>query len=117
MFWTSHHQFSVFPPEKPSLVIPENLQDVTVNAGNPVDFSFEIGGFPVPTVVWKKADQPFEASDRVQMVSLPNAATMLISHCQPDDTSEYSITVANKHGEESATVRVKVIGESMDVPV
>ncbi|XP_071854761.1 twitchin-like isoform X8 [Apostichopus japonicus] len=95
--------------EKPSLVIPENLEDVTVNVGDPADFLFEIGGFPAPTVSWSKAGQPFEPSDRVQMVSLPNAATMLISRCQPDDSSEYTITVANKHGEESATVRVKVI--------
>ena len=32
-----------------------------------------------------------------------------------DDSSENSITVANKHGEETATVRVKVIGESTEV--
>lgn len=102
---------SFFSSEKPSLVIPENLEDVTVSVGDPADFLFEIGGFPAPTVSWSKAGQPFEPSDRVQMVSLPNAATMLISRCQPDDSSEYTITVANKHGEESATVRVKVIGE------
>ena len=92
-------------------MIPEDKQDVTVSVGDPVNFAFEVGGFPAPTVVWKKAGQPFEASDRVQMVSLPNAATMLISRCQPDDSAEYSITVSNKHGEETATVRVKVIGE------
>ncbi|WP_411026779.1 immunoglobulin domain-containing protein, partial [Salmonella sp. s54395] len=82
---------------------------MTVSVGEHVDFAFEIGGFPAPTVTWSKAGKPYQPSDRVQMVSLPSDAALHISRCQPDDTAEYTITITNKHGEESATVKVKVI--------
>ena len=87
------------------------LKDVTANAGEQVELYLEISGSPAPAVEWTKGTTKVSESDRIQIVSTPNDATLVIMKCARGDTSEYTVSISNKHGSEKASVKVKIIGE------
>ncbi|XP_030829655.1 twitchin isoform X2 [Strongylocentrotus purpuratus] len=106
-------------PEKPGLKV-DTLKDVTANAGEQVELYLEISGSPAPTVEWTKGTTKVSESDRIQIVSTPNDATLMIMKCARGDTSEYTVSISNKHGSEKASVKVKIIdlpGSPSDVKV
>ena len=102
--------FCVHLTEKPSLNV-DTLKDMTVKVGEPIELYVEMSGSPAPTVEWSKGSAKVSESDRVQVITTPRDATLLINHAQMGDTSSYKINVNNKHGSQTASVNVKVIGE------
>ncbi|XP_071479592.1 twitchin-like [Diadema antillarum] len=94
--------------EKPSLKV-DTLKDTTVKAGETIELFLEISGSPAVEVVWTKGSTKLTESDRVEIMTTPNDATLLISKGQRSDTSEYSVDISNKHGKANAKVKVKVI--------
>lgn len=95
--------------EKPGMKVA-TLKDVTANAGEQVELYLEISGSPAPTVEWTKGTTKVTESERIQIVSTPNDATLVIMKCARGDTSEYTVSISNKHGSEKASVKVKIIG-------
>ena len=89
----------------------DTLKDMTVKVGEPIELYVEMSGSPAPTVEWSKGSAKVSESDRVQVITTPRDATLLINHAQMGDTSSYKINVNNKHGSQTASVNVKVIGE------
>ncbi|XP_041468950.1 twitchin-like isoform X3 [Lytechinus variegatus] len=106
-------------PEKPSLKT-DTLKDVTANAGEQVELYLEISGSPAPTVEWSKGTTKLSEGDRIQIISTPNDATLVIMKCARSDSSEYTVNISNKHGSQKASAKVKIIdlpGSPTDVKV
>ena len=86
------------------------MEDLIVKAGEPVEVTLDISGSPAPQVEWSKPGVTLAPDDRTQMVTMPMSATLLITHTDRNDTNEYTVSVNNKHGTESAKFKITVIG-------
>ncbi|XP_038051694.1 twitchin-like [Patiria miniata] len=93
----------------PTLKMPLDMEDLIVKAGEPVEVTLDISGSPAPQVEWSKPGTTLAPDDRTQMVTMPMSATLLITHTDRNDTNEYTVTVNNKHGTESANFKITVI--------
>lgn len=86
------------------------MEDIIVKAGEPVEVNLDISGSPAPKVEWSKPGVNLVPDDRTQMVTMPENATLLITHTDRNDTNEYTVNVSNKHGTETANFKITVIG-------
>ncbi|XP_033640975.1 twitchin-like isoform X1 [Asterias rubens] len=93
----------------PTLKVPLDMEDIVVKAGEPVEVNLDISGSPAPKVEWSKPGVSLVPDDRTQMVTMPENATLLITHTDRDDTNEYTVNVSNKHGTETANFKITVI--------
>lgn len=69
-------------------------------------------GRPAPTAEWTKGEQPLTKSPTCSIDSTDGVATVVITNAQRANSGPYTLRVANEHGEDRATVDVKVT----DVP-
>ncbi|XP_022091183.1 twitchin-like isoform X3 [Acanthaster planci] len=93
----------------PALKMPLDMEDLIVKAGEPVEVTLDISGSPAPQVEWSKPGALLAPDDRTQMVTMPMSATLLITHTDRHDTDDYTVSVTNKHGTESAKFKITVI--------
>ncbi|KAJ8392341.1 hypothetical protein AAFF_G00077050 [Aldrovandia affinis] len=94
-----------------SLNVPENT--VTVVAGSKMRLEIPISGEPTPRVVWMKGERVIlESGNRVRAETFSDHTSLTIDVTERDDTGNYKIVLQNEAGEDSATIKVKVV----DVP-
>ncbi|RUS77262.1 hypothetical protein EGW08_014976, partial [Elysia chlorotica] len=72
----------------------------------------EFVGEPAPQVSWdvKNTVVPLEPSDVLSVSNVPKKSTVTCKDGVRKHTGEYTITVTNKHGSDSATIDVVVLG-------
>ncbi|RXM36722.1 Myosin-binding protein C, slow-type [Acipenser ruthenus] len=92
-----------------SLNYPENT--VTVTAGNKLRLEIPVTGQPAPKVVWMKGERVIlDTGSRVRAESFPDHSTFTIDVAEREDTGMYKIVLHNEAGEDSAQIKIKVVG-------
>uniref|UniRef100_A0A4W4GRE9 Myosin-binding protein C, slow-type n=1 Tax=Electrophorus electricus TaxID=8005 RepID=A0A4W4GRE9_ELEEL len=109
---TSHVLFSD-PPRVhlEALNAPDNT--VTIVAGNKLRLEVPISGEPAPRVVWMKGERVIlETGNRVRAETFTDHTSLTIDVAEREDTGNYKIVLQNEAGEDTASVKVKVV----DIP-
>ncbi|CAH2103000.1 unnamed protein product [Euphydryas editha] len=94
-------------PRKPSF--SQELEDVKVVVGQPLQLQARVMAFPAPEVKWFKDGVPVRPSQAVSFVNTPGGVVGLsIDSCRPEDAGVYSLTVTNRLGEVESKAKVEV---------
>uniref|UniRef100_A0A8C9T7X9 Myosin-binding protein C, slow-type n=1 Tax=Scleropages formosus TaxID=113540 RepID=A0A8C9T7X9_SCLFO len=94
-----------------SLNFPDNT--VTIVAGNKLRLEIPISGEPAPRVVWMKGERVIlDTGSRVHAETFADHTSLTIDVTEREDTGNYKIVLQNEAGEDTATVKVKVV----DIP-
>ncbi|XP_053718999.1 myosin-binding protein C, slow-type isoform X2 [Synchiropus splendidus] len=94
-----------------SLNFPDNT--VTIVAGNKLRLEIPISGEPAPRVVWMKGERVIlDSGHRVRAETYGDQTSLTIDVTERDDTGNYKIVLQNEAGEDSASVKIKVV----DIP-
>uniref|UniRef100_A0A8C2F2H7 Myosin-binding protein C, slow-type n=1 Tax=Cyprinus carpio TaxID=7962 RepID=A0A8C2F2H7_CYPCA len=88
-----------------------NAQDntVTIVAGNKLRLEIPISGEPAPRVVWMKGER---VRNRVRAETFADHTCLTIDIAEREDTGNYKIVLQNEAGEDTASVKIKVV----DIP-
>ncbi|XP_059361252.1 myosin-binding protein C, slow-type-like isoform X6 [Carassius carassius] len=92
-----------------------NAQDntVTIVAGNKLRLEIPISGEPAPRVVWMKGERVIlDSGSRMRAETFPDHTCLTIDSAEREDTGNYKIILQNEAGEDTASVKIKVV----DVP-
>ncbi|XP_056603980.1 myosin-binding protein C, slow-type isoform X2 [Triplophysa dalaica] len=92
-----------------------NVQDntVTIVAGNKLRLEIPISGEPAPRVVWMKGDRVIlDSGNRVRAETFADNTCLTIDITEREDTGNYKIVLQNEAGEDTASIKVKVV----DIP-
>ncbi|XP_067248055.1 myosin-binding protein C, slow-type isoform X6 [Chanodichthys erythropterus] len=92
-----------------------NAQDntVTIVAGNKLRLEIPISGEPAPRVVWMKGERVIlETGSRVRAETFADHTCLTIDITEREDTGNYKIVLQNEAGEDTASIKVKVV----DIP-
>ncbi|XP_067283437.1 myosin-binding protein C, slow-type isoform X3 [Pseudorasbora parva] len=92
-----------------------NAQDntVTIVAGNKLRLEIPISGEPAPRVVWMKGERVIlDTGNRVRAETFADHTCLTIDVTEREDTGNYKIVLQNEAGEDTASVKVKVV----DIP-
>ncbi|KAL6473660.1 hypothetical protein MHYP_G00172210 [Metynnis hypsauchen] len=94
-----------------ALNAPDNT--VTVVAGNKLRLEIPISGEPAPRVVWMKGERVIlDTGSRVRSETFSDHTCLTIDVTEREDTGNYKIVLQNEAGEDTASVKVKVV----DIP-
>uniref|UniRef100_A0A4W4GQA2 Myosin-binding protein C, slow-type n=1 Tax=Electrophorus electricus TaxID=8005 RepID=A0A4W4GQA2_ELEEL len=94
-----------------ALNAPDNT--VTIVAGNKLRLEVPISGEPAPRVVWMKGERVIlETGNRVRAETFTDHTSLTIDVAEREDTGNYKIVLQNEAGEDTASVKVKVV----DIP-
>ncbi|GFO38540.1 titin, partial [Plakobranchus ocellatus] len=95
-------------PQEPARILTKP-QPVDVFEGEPVHLAFTIQGLPQPTVEWSVEGSAILPDDN-HMIEQPTdeEVTLTIPSAQASDTANYTLTVTNDAGRDSASVGVTV---------
>ncbi|XP_029902031.1 myosin-binding protein C, slow-type isoform X1 [Myripristis murdjan] len=94
-----------------SLNFPDNT--VTIVAGNKLRLEIPISGEPAPRVVWMKGERVIlESGHRVHAETYGDQTSLTIDVTEREDSGNYKIVLQNEAGEDTASVKVKVV----DIP-
>ncbi|KAL3982100.1 Fibronectin type III domain family protein [Acanthocheilonema viteae] len=100
-------------PEGPPriLEIPEN---VTVGKNDTAVLKCKVEGNPVPTYKWNKGLCEISSGGRCRIVTdqQDNSINLVMQKCRSNDDGPYTLTIENKHGKDSATVKLLVLSEA-----
>ncbi|XP_026088442.1 myosin-binding protein C, slow-type-like isoform X14 [Carassius auratus] len=92
-----------------------NVQDntVTIVAGNKLRLEIPISGEPAPRVVWMKGERVIlDSGNRVRAETFADHTCLTIDIAEREDTGNYKIVLQNEAGEDTASVKIKVV----DIP-
>ncbi|XP_063997285.1 myosin-binding protein C, fast-type-like, partial [Pogoniulus pusillus] len=88
-------------------------QVVVVVAGNKLRLDVPISGEPAPSVSWHKDQQELSATEgRVRLEQRQDLSSFVIESAERGDEGSYRIRVTNPAGEDTASIRLRVV----DVP-
>ncbi|XP_015270165.1 PREDICTED: myosin-binding protein C, fast-type isoform X2 [Gekko japonicus] len=91
----------------------EQENTIVVVAGNKLRFDVPITGEPAPVATWMKGDVVVtDTEGRVRVEERKELSSFVIESAERSDEGSYTIKVTNPVGEDTATLRVKVV----DVP-
>ncbi|XP_035280232.1 myosin-binding protein C, slow-type isoform X6 [Anguilla anguilla] len=94
-----------------SLNYPDNT--VTIVAGNKLRLEVPISGEPTPRVVWMKGERVIpDTGSRVRAETFSDHTSLTIDIAEREDSGNYKIVLQNEAGQDTATVKVKVV----DIP-
>uniref|UniRef100_A0A8C4QAY1 Ig-like domain-containing protein n=1 Tax=Eptatretus burgeri TaxID=7764 RepID=A0A8C4QAY1_EPTBU len=87
--------------------------DMVVVEGEKLSINLPFVAVPKPSITWYKNGKEFHAMERVTMDSDLFSAQLNIVNTVHNDAGTYTITLENKNGSTTGTIKVKVIGEIM----
>uniref|UniRef100_A0A671L279 Myosin-binding protein C, slow-type n=1 Tax=Sinocyclocheilus anshuiensis TaxID=1608454 RepID=A0A671L279_9TELE len=94
-----------------ALNVPDDT--VTVVAGNKLRLEIPISGEPAPRVVWMKGERVIlDSGNRVRAETFADHTCLTIDIVEREDTGNYKIVLQNEAGEDTASVKIKVV----DIP-
>uniref|UniRef100_A0A0R3RHA3 Ig-like domain-containing protein n=1 Tax=Elaeophora elaphi TaxID=1147741 RepID=A0A0R3RHA3_9BILA len=93
------------------LEIPEN---VTVTKNDTAVLKCKVEGIPAPTFKWSKGFVEIPSGGRCRIVTdqQDNSINLVMQKCRATDDGPYTLTIENKHGKDSATVKLLVVSEA-----
>uniref|UniRef100_A0A8C2H7Q5 Myosin binding protein C, slow type n=1 Tax=Cyprinus carpio TaxID=7962 RepID=A0A8C2H7Q5_CYPCA len=89
-----------------------NVQDntVVIVAGNKLRLEIPISGEPAPRVVWMKGERVIlDSGNRVRAETFADHTCLTIDIAEREDTGNYKIVLQNEAGEDTASVKIKVV--------
>ncbi|XP_016135419.1 myosin-binding protein C, slow-type-like [Sinocyclocheilus grahami] len=94
-----------------ALNVPDDT--VTIVAGNKLRLEIPISGEPAPRVVWMKGERVIlDSGNRVRAETFADHTCLTIDIAEREDTGNYKIVLQNEAGEDTASVKIKVV----DIP-
>ncbi len=105
------HDLSSYLTAPPSIDVPEEMKNIVVKRGDPAEISLPVSGSPPPEVKWTKDGVPVKPDERIQELTMPDSATLLVTNTGLADGGEYEVEVINKHGSVKEKVNVVIIGK------
>ncbi|XP_072021853.1 twitchin-like isoform X7 [Amphiura filiformis] len=93
----------------PTIDVPEEMKNIVVKRGEPAEISLPLSGSPPPEVKWTKDGIPVVPDERIQELTMPDSATLLVTNTGLADGGEYEVEVTNKHGTVKEKVNVVII--------
>ncbi|XP_041366543.1 twitchin-like isoform X3 [Gigantopelta aegis] len=92
--------------------LPKNIK---VKAGQELSLPVEFIGEPSPKAVWtlkplKGDNKELAQADNVTIKTEPKKSTLTIPKATRKDTGQYTISIANKHGDDSEMIDVVILG-------
>uniref|UniRef100_A0A1I7VVS1 non-specific serine/threonine protein kinase n=1 Tax=Loa loa TaxID=7209 RepID=A0A1I7VVS1_LOALO len=103
---------NVGPEGSPKILeIPEN---VTVAKNDTAVLKCKVEGNPAPTFKWSKGLVEIPSGGRCRIVTdqQDNSVNLVMQKCRSNDDGQYTLTIENKHGKDSASVKLLVISEA-----
>ncbi|KHN76379.1 Muscle M-line assembly protein unc-89 [Toxocara canis] len=91
---------------KPRFV--RQLQNVSVNEGEPARLDCVVVGFPEPKVVWYKEEETVKESERITLHFEGDHCSLDINRTQPADSGLYTAKASNGFGETTNFCRLTV---------
>ncbi|KAK6110371.1 Fibronectin type III domain family protein [Brugia pahangi] len=93
------------------LEIPEN---VTVTKNDTAVLKCKVEGNPAPTFKWSKGLVEIPSGGRCRIVTdqQDNSVNLVMQKCRSNDDGPYTLTIENKYGKDSASVKLLVISEA-----
>ncbi|EJW78593.1 hypothetical protein WUBG_10498 [Wuchereria bancrofti] len=93
------------------LEIPEN---VTVIKNDTAVLKCKVEGNPAPTFKWSKGlvEIPYGGRCRIVTDQQDNSVNLVMQKCRSNDDGPYTLTIENKYGKDSASVKLLVISEA-----
>lgn len=92
------------PPCCPRIDLNLLVRDILAFAGDPLKITVPYLASPPPTITWSKAGVDVTASDRIAFETTDYATALNNRKCNLGDTGNYTITLTNDLGSDSATV-------------
>lgn len=94
----------------PKIKIPPRFKDIaTFDVGEDIVIKLPFVGFPKPTVAWFKDGKDELKTQRNVNIELGDRHSFLkIKHASNADSASYKLTLENRLGSDSATIRVEV---------
>uniref|UniRef100_A0A673IMV2 Myosin binding protein C, slow type n=1 Tax=Sinocyclocheilus rhinocerous TaxID=307959 RepID=A0A673IMV2_9TELE len=92
-----------------------NVQDntVVIVAGNKLRLEIPISGEPAPRVVWMKGERVIlDSGSRMRAETFADHTCLTIDIAEREDTGNYKIILQNEAGEDTASIKIKVV----DIP-
>uniref|UniRef100_A0A671MPX6 Myosin-binding protein C, slow-type n=1 Tax=Sinocyclocheilus anshuiensis TaxID=1608454 RepID=A0A671MPX6_9TELE len=95
-----------------------NVQDntVVIVAGNKLRLEIPISGEPAPRVVWMKGERVsrviLDSGSRMRAETFADHTCLTIDIAEREDTGNYKIVLQNEAGEDTASIKIKVV----DIP-
>ncbi|XP_023933258.1 titin isoform X1 [Lingula anatina] len=94
----------------PTINLDRKLRDgQSIKTGGSLKMSANIGGSPVPEVVWLKDGEPVVPDGRVVIENTDSTSSLTIRKAKLDDDGEYTLQLKSPAGEASATIDVEVV--------
>ena len=94
-------------PQAPKLL--ENLQNISVDQGNPVVFQSKVEGNPPPQVYWLRETTVVKSTHEFQQLVDKNGfCTLTIREAFPDDSGKFTVIAKNCAGVALSTAELKV---------
>ncbi|XP_063073738.1 myosin-binding protein C, slow-type isoform X3 [Engraulis encrasicolus] len=94
-----------------ALNAPDNT--ITIVAGNKLRIEVPTSGEPAPRVVWMKGERVIlDSGNRVRAETFADHTSLTIDVTEREDTGNYKIVLQNEAGEDTGSVKVKVV----DIP-
>uniref|UniRef100_A0A673KKW7 Myosin-binding protein C, slow-type n=1 Tax=Sinocyclocheilus rhinocerous TaxID=307959 RepID=A0A673KKW7_9TELE len=95
-----------------ALNVPDDT--VTIVAGNKLRLEIPISGEPAPRVVWMKGERVIlDSGNRVRAETFADHTCLTIDIAEREDTGNYKIVLQNEAGEDTASVKIKVVGKTL----
>ena len=94
---------------RPRLSTPTPLLQTPL-PGQTAQFVCIVGGFPEPSVVWLRDDQPVPNYDRLVVGMFEGASSLTLAQLRLTDTHTYSCVASNALGSESINFTLTIIG-------
>ena len=89
--------------------------DLIIQCNKSAIIEIPFTGSPQPKVVWKYNNKSLPDFTRITSETIYNMTALTISRSKRTDTGSYSLSLENKHGSATITIRVQVIGKEMNV--
>ncbi len=95
-------------PEKPSFDVG-SVKDITVKRGQNFEIHIPYKATPKPTAEWANNDKEILLDSRVNVNLLDNVVTLVNHNALRSDTGLYKLTLRNREGANTISVRVNVL--------
>jgi predicted phage tail protein len=87
----------------------ENLQPITIKAGNTAKLDVEVSGEPPPKITWSFAGKPVENDTNIKIENPDYESHIQMKNMTRAQSGKYKITAQNDSGKDEAEVEINVL--------
>ncbi|CAF1544393.1 unnamed protein product, partial [Rotaria sordida] len=103
---TTEHPLQLNVTTAPTL--KTQLKDLEVLRGQDAIFSIDIQGYPIPEIIWSRADKVLEEQNETIAFS-DDRKQLIIRNVQIENEDEYNVRIVNEFGEVTSKAKLNVL--------